>query len=127
MPTKLIVNATMVNVRTSAHALRGPQLAELPCIKDGWLLIEDEHIAGIGSMDQLPENLAAMVSHSKPSAAVSNTTSPVIDPSASVVDAAGRLVLPAWCDSHTHLVFAGSRESEFVDKIRGLSYAEINA
>ena len=39
----------------------------------------------------------------------------------------GRLVLPAWCDSHTHLVYAGSREGEFVDKIRGLSYAEIAA
>jgi imidazolonepropionase len=44
-----------------------------------------------------------------------------------LVDAAGQLVLPAWCDSHTHLVFAGSRELEFVDKIRGLSYAEIAA
>jgi len=47
--------------------------------------------------------------------------------SPSGVDAIGRLVLPAWCDSHTHLVFAGSRESEFVDKIKGLSYAEIAA
>jgi imidazolonepropionase len=43
------------------------------------------------------------------------------------IDCSGRLVLPGWCDSHTHLVFAGSRENEFVDKIRGLSYAEINA
>ena len=42
-------------------------------------------------------------------------------------DCSGRLVLPAWCDSHSHFVFAGSREKEFVDKIRGLSYAEINA
>ncbi len=39
----------------------------------------------------------------------------------------GRCVLPAWCDSHTHLVFAGSRENEFVDKIKGLSYADIAA
>jgi len=46
---------------------------------------------------------------------------------ATVIDAAGRYILPAWCDSHTHLVYAGSRETEFVDKIRGLSYAEINA
>jgi imidazolonepropionase len=43
------------------------------------------------------------------------------------IDGSGRFVLPAWCDSHTHLVYAGSRETEFVDKIRGLSYAEINA
>ena len=42
-----------------------------------------------------------------------------------VVDANGGSVLPSWCDSHTHIVYAGSREQEFVDKIRGLSYAEI--
>jgi imidazolonepropionase len=42
-------------------------------------------------------------------------------------DAEGRMVLPSWCDSHTHLVFAGSRENEFVDRIKGLSYAEIAA
>jgi imidazolonepropionase len=70
---------------------------------DGWLLIEDEHIAALGPMTQLPSFPAT------------------------VIDAAGRYVLPAWCDSHTHLVYAGSRETEFVDKIRGLSYAEINA
>lgn len=103
MATQLIVNATLANVRANTHVLRGPQLAELPCIKDGWLLIEDEHIAALGTMDQLPPT----------------TTT--------VTDATGRLILPAWCDSHTHLVFAGSRESEFVDKIRGLTYAEINA
>ena len=44
-----------------------------------------------------------------------------------IVDAKGSIVLPCWCDSHTHLVFAGSREDEFVDKIRGQTYAEINA
>ena len=105
MSTQLIVNATLVNTRESTAILRGPQLAELPCIKDGWLLIEDDHIAGIGTMDKPPLHTQGT----------------------SIIDAAGRLVLPAWCDSHTHLVFAGSRESEFVDKIRGLSYAEINA
>ena len=46
---------------------------------------------------------------------------------ASQTDCSGCLVFPAWCDSHTHLVYAGSREAEFVDKIRGLSYAEVNA
>jgi imidazolonepropionase len=44
-----------------------------------------------------------------------------------IIDAEGRMVLPAWCDSHTHIVFAGSRENEFIDKIKGLSYAEIAA
>ena len=43
------------------------------------------------------------------------------------IDATGKIVLPAWCDSHTHLVYSGSREEEFVDKIRGLTYAEIAA
>lgn len=42
-----------------------------------------------------------------------------------VIDAEGKMVLPAWCDSHTHIVYAGSREVEFIDKIRGLSYQEI--
>lgn len=80
-------------------------MAELPCIEDGWLLIEDEHIAALGAMKDLPPGLI---------------THPAID-------ASGCWLLPAWCDSHTHLVYAGSREMEFVDKIRGLSYAEINA
>ncbi len=44
-----------------------------------------------------------------------------------IIDAAGQIILPAWCDSHTHLVFAAGREEEFVDKIKGLSYAEIAA
>lgn len=103
MSSQLIVNATLVNVRDTSPVLRGIDLAELPCIKDGWLLIEDGQIAGVGSMDEMPSRPAA------------------------VIDSAGRFVLPAWCDSHTHLVFAGSRETEFVDKLRGLSYAEINA
>jgi len=103
MSTQLIVNCKLAGVHRIQGPLRGPALAELPCIEDGWLLIEDEHIAAMGPMTQLP-------------------TSP-----ATVIDAAGRYILPAWCDSHTHLVYAGSRETEFVDKIRGLSYAEINA
>src|SRR5581483_1628990 len=42
-----------------------------------------------------------------------------------IIDAAGKFVLPCWCDSHTHIVYAGSREGEFIDKIKGLSYEEI--
>lgn len=116
MSSQLIVNATLVNVRDTSPVLRGKDLAELPCIKDGWLLIEDGHIAGVGSMDKMPAGLAGMVRDVRPSG-----------DAASVIDGTGRFVLPAWCDSHTHLVYAGSRESEFVDKLRGLSYAEINA
>jgi len=103
MSTQLIVNCKLAGVHRVQGPLRGPSLAELPCIEDGWLMIEDEHIAALGPMTQLPSFPAT------------------------VTDAAGCHVLPAWCDSHTHLVYAGSRETEFVDKIRGLSYAEINA
>ncbi|HRF19587.1 MAG TPA: imidazolonepropionase, partial [Chitinophagaceae bacterium] len=52
---------------------------------------------------------------------------PVDEVADNIIDASGQMVLPCWCDSHTHLVFAASREEEFVDKIRGLSYAEIAA
>jgi len=113
MSSQLIVNATLVNVRDISPVLRGKELAELPCIKDGWLLIEDKQIAGVGTMEKMPEGLGRMARSSAGAA--------------SVIDGSGRFVLPAWCDSHTHLVYAGSRETEFVDKIRGLSYAEINA
>jgi imidazolonepropionase len=103
MSTRLIVNCKLTGVHAPTGPLRGAALAALPIIEDGWLLMEDEQIAGIGPMSKVP---------ARPS---------------DVTDASGRLVLPAWCDSHTHLVYAGSRETEFVDKIRGLSYAEINA
>jgi len=105
MASRLIVNIKkLVNVRAVSGVLRGAELARLPCIEDGWLLVEDKEIADYGPMTEMP----------------------AVQP-ASTIDAAGSYVLPAWCDSHTHLVYAGSRESEFVDKIRGLSYAEINA
>jgi imidazolonepropionase len=99
----------LVNTREDSPLLRGGELAELPVIHDAWLHIEGEHIAGFGPMSELPPALASL-------RGTSDGT-----------DASGRLVLPAWCDSHTHLVYAGSRESEFVDKIRGLSYADIHA
>jgi imidazolonepropionase len=105
MSSQLIVNIRqLVNTRAQTHLLRGTELADLPCIDNAWLLIEGEEIAGYGAMEEVPGH------HST-----------------SVIDATDRFVLPAWCDSHTHLVFAGSRETEFVDKIKGLSYAEINA
>ncbi|MES1159128.1 MAG: imidazolonepropionase [Bacteroidota bacterium] len=104
MSSRLIVNCRqLVNTRALTTILRGAELADLPCIDNAWLLIEDDEIAAYGSMSDLPSSTA------------------------SVFDATGQFILPAWCDSHTHLVFSGSREEEFVDKIRGLSYAEINA
>jgi imidazolonepropionase len=97
---------SLVNVREKSEALRGKELAELPCLDNAYLVTEGEEIAEYGSMDELQWDPAGFKTH---------------------IDATGRLVLPSWCDSHTHLVFAGSREGEFVDKIKGLSYAEIAA
>jgi imidazolonepropionase len=98
---------SLVNVREENKRLRGAELAALPIIHDAFMLIEDGSIAAYGSMDSLDAHIP-----NKPE---------------QVIDAKGGYILPAWCDSHTHLVFAGSRESEFVDKIRGMSYAEIAA
>ena len=96
----------LVGTRSESHLLRGKELAELTSIGNAYLIIEDDEITGYGSMKNL------------------KTT---IDHQSSNIDASNQFILPAYCDSHTHLVFAGSRESEFVDKLKGLTYAEINA
>jgi imidazolonepropionase len=97
----------LVNTRAGDHPLRGKELAEMPSLENAWLLIEGNEIAGFGKMESLPQELPVRPDEQ--------------------VNCSGRLVLPCWCDSHTHLVFSGSRENEFVNKLRGLSYAEINA
>lgn len=97
---------SIVNVCEGKAPLRGKDLAVLPCIENGYIIIEGEEIAEVGSMDDLV-HVHSSFSES--------------------YDAEGRFVMPSWCDSHTHLVFADSRENEFVDKIKGLSYAEIAA
>jgi imidazolonepropionase len=106
---KLLINNIhqLINVRTENVLLRGVSLAELPILENAYLLIENGYIADYGLMELLPIEY-------------SNSDLPKID-------AKGASVLPCWCDSHTHLVFAASRESEFVDKLHGLSYAEIAA
>jgi len=115
MPTRLIYNiGRLTGTHTATQPLRGPELASLPSIDNAWLLIEDDRIADFGPMTEMPPELAKRRESRK-------------HPPEDTVDAAGGTILPAWCDSHTHLVFAGSRESEFVDKLKGLSYAEINA
>jgi imidazolonepropionase len=80
-------------------------MSEVPGIDDAWLLIENGIIQDYGTMNRFsyPEG-----SRNIP-----------------VIDASGKIVFPAFCDSHTHLVYAGSREAEFTDKLRGLSYEEI--
>ncbi|MDP1842687.1 MAG: imidazolonepropionase [Sediminibacterium sp.] len=104
----LITNiAQLVNTREQSKVLRGKELAELPIIQDAFLQIENGLIAGYGKMSQLKEL--------------------DIESSWEMLDANKACILPTWCDSHTHIVFASSREDEFVDKINGLSYAEIAA
>jgi len=108
MAAILITNIKqLVNVREQWQVLRGKELAQLPCISNAFLLIEDDTIVSYGTMEQLASTNGAVP--------------------AEIIDATGKLVLPAWCDSHTHLVFAASRENEFIDKLKGLSYAEIAA
>ena len=85
----------------------GKDMAQLPTLKDAWLSVEDGKISDYGSMSDWN--------------GVEDWTG------LEVIDATDKLVLPSWCDSHTHLIFAGSREAEFVDRIKGLSYEEIAA
>jgi imidazolonepropionase len=86
----------------------GKHMAELNSVENAWLYIRDGIITDFGKMDgHAPAGL-------DPS-----------DPDLKTIPAAGKLVMPAFCDSHTHLVYAGSRELEYIDRIRGLSYEEI--
>ena len=96
----------LVNVRIESKVLRGKELAVLPVLENAYLRIENGLIKEWGVMSSVVRRESSVEE---------------------MIDAAGATVLPAWCDSHTHLVFAASREDEFVDKIKGLSYAEIAA
>lgn len=100
----LITNiAELLQVRESGISkVSGAEMALLPSIKNAWLLTENNLIAGFGPMDTCPETGDAQL-----------------------IDATGKTVLPAWCDSHTHIVYAGNRVQEFADRINGLSYEEI--
>src|SRR5258708_524259 len=110
MSSRLIYNIRqLVGARADTAPLRGAALAQLPIIDNSWIHVEGDRIAAFGRMRALPPDLALLTGGPEG------------------IDATGSFVLPAWCDSHTHLVFAGSREAEFVDKLKGLSYAEINA
>ena len=103
MKRTLITNIkSLVQVEdTAREAVCGKDMAEVKTIENAYLLIEDDKIANFGTMDTLSENADL------------------------TIDAKQRFVLPSFCDSHTHLVYAGSREIEYIDKIRGLSYEEI--
>ena len=80
----------------------GKEMKTLPTLKNAFVLIEDDTIIDFGKMEDCKGIHAD-----------------------ETIDASGQLVLPTWCDSHTHIVYAGNREQEFVDRINGLSYEEI--
>ncbi|NCO62914.1 MAG: imidazolonepropionase [Flavobacteriales bacterium] len=93
----------LIQVRTEVTAfVSGKDMNKLPTIKNAFLVVEDGLIANFGNMENCPKQ-----------------------PFSKVIDASGKMMLPSWCDSHTHLVYAGNREREFVDKIKGLSYQDI--
>ncbi len=100
----LIINIKeLLQVRDSnILKVSGKDMKVLPTLKNAYVLIEDDTIIDYGIMDDLIKFDAD-----------------------EVIDAEGKIVLPAWCDSHTHIVYAGHREQEFVDRINGLSYEEI--
>lgn len=100
----LITNITeLLQVREPGiHKVAGADMAILPSIQNAFLLIENDTISNFGPMDKCPK----------------------IRPD-ELIDATGRTVLPSWIDSHTHIVYAGNRVQEFVDRINGLSYEEI--
>ena len=88
----------------SEMRVMGRAMADLPHIKNAFLRIQDDEILDFGPMADL-----------------------VIQDSDQLIDVTGKLILPAWCDSHSHVVYAGDRSQEFVDRLKGLSYEAIAA
>ncbi|HFS67224.1 MAG TPA: imidazolonepropionase, partial [Flavobacteriia bacterium] len=82
--------------------LKGEEMKILPTIKNAFLLVENGIIKDFGEMKDAP-----------------------IEEDKKLIDASNRIIMPTWVDSHTHIVYAGNREEEFVDRINGLSYEEI--
>lgn len=87
--------------RDAYNKKAGKEMATLNSIENAYLLINEDVISAFGDMNVCPVNADK------------------------IIDASGKMVFPCWCDSHTHIVYAGSRENEFIDKIKGLSYEEI--
>lgn len=103
MKTLFINIKELLQVReVSIDKVSGKEMATLPIINEAFLLIENDTIIDFGSMKSCPE--------------VDNATT---------IDVTGKVILPTWVDSHTHIVYAGNRIQEFVDRINGLTYEEI--
>ncbi len=93
----------LLQVRENAPAkLSGKEMKELPTLKNAWVFIEKGIIKDYGTMDNIGPHKGFKT-----------------------LDCSGKMVLPAWCDSHSHIVYAGNREQEFVDRINGLTYQQI--
>ena len=100
MASKVFTHISLLaGTHVQSTFIRGNKLKELPSIKNAYLVIEEDRIAEIGKMENCKFQGTRLD--------------------------AGTIILPAWCDSHTHLVFAASREEEYIDKLNGLTYAEI--
>ncbi len=95
----------LVGINNTEKPLRGDDLSSLIIIDDAYIIVENGLINAFGSMQELPVN----------------------NECDETIDCTNQIVLPCWCDSHTHIVYAGSRENEFIQKIKGASYAEIAA
>ena len=98
---------------------QGAEMADAGILHDAWLAVEDGRIVDFGPMSSLP---AVTGNRRTPGRAGCDE-----EARCDIVDAAGGMIFPAFCDSHTHVVYAGSREGEFLDKINGLSYEQIAA
>ncbi|WP_435262376.1 imidazolonepropionase [Tenacibaculum sp. nBUS_03] len=102
MTTLLINIKELIQVReNNITKVAGKEMNVLPTLKNAFLLIENDSIIDYGSMKNIPSSADK------------------------IIDCEGKMILPTWCDSHTHIVYAGNREQEFVDRINGLSYEEI--
>ena len=103
MKTLIINIKQLLQVRENTiNKISGASMKTLPILSNAYLLIENDRIVAYGEMKDLGSQDAD-----------------------TIIDATGKLVLPTWCDSHTHIVYAGDRSQEFVDRINGLSYQEI--
>ena len=98
---KDIEQIVQVEDEPKLQIVKGEDMGILPVLRDAWLTMNGDRIEDFGQMNTCPENADIVIS------------------------AKGKMLFPAWCDSHTHIVYAGSREREFVDRIKGLSYEEI--
>lgn len=92
----------LVQVRTKNELLKGSHMKDLPVLENAWLLIDNDQIADYGKMQNCPADVAD-----------------------EIIDCSGKFIFPSWVDSHTHLIYAGNRENEFVARINGKSYEEI--